>query len=459
MKMHEQQPWNGFRTASRRFAQGLGTVVFAGSFCAKSWGNITSIITAGAWPGCHSGKWRWGAVLVLFLAGGGVDSALAQPGATQIGESVSARGRTEPATRGQPGWRPASLTQRYDHGNPTDYEQYMLELINRARANPLVEAQRLGIDLNEGLAAGTISPDPKQPLGLNPLLILSARNHSQWMLDNDQFSHTGVDNSDPGQRMETAGYPFAGSWAWGENIGWRGTVGNPDLAGFTSFIHDSLVRSPGHRENLMNPDFDELGVGIMTGTFATQGTEYNSVMVTQNFAMSDGTPGPLILGVVYRDLDGDGGYSVGEGVANATVSLAGGNYYAVTSSSGGYALPCPGLAGNHYLTLSGGPLNQPVAKGVQLNGANLKVDFDLLKEAPVKPTVAFTTSTARWYANGQFACQISGPVGTKIQIEVTSGWGGWSAIATRALAAEREDFVDDQAWTTKMRFYRMTILP
>jgi hypothetical protein len=335
----------------------------------------------------------------------------------------------------------------------------MLELVNRARANPLVEAQRLGIDLNEGLAAGTISPDPKQPLGLNPLLILSARNHSQWMLDNDQFSHTGVDNSDPGQRMKTAGYPFAGSWAWGENIGWRGTAGNPDLASFTSFIHDSLVRSPGHRENLMSPDFDELGVGIMTGTFATQGTEYNSVMVTQNFAMSDGTPGPLILGVVYRDLDGDGGYSVGEGVANVTVSLAAGNYYAVTSSSGGYALPCPGLAGSHSLTLSGGPLNQPVANGVPLNGANLKVDFDLLKEAPVKPTVGFITSTARWYANGQFACQISGPVGAKIQIEVASGWGGWSAIATRTLAAEREDFVDDQAWTTKMRFYRMTILP
>ena len=40
---------------------------------------------------------------------------------------------------------------------PTAYEQYFLELVNRARANPGGEAARLGIDLNQGLAAGTIS--------------------------------------------------------------------------------------------------------------------------------------------------------------------------------------------------------------------------------------------------------------------------------------------------------------
>jgi hypothetical protein len=43
---------------------------------------------------------------------------------------------------------------------PTDYEQYMLELLNRARANPAAEAARHGIDLNEGLPAGTISTTP-----------------------------------------------------------------------------------------------------------------------------------------------------------------------------------------------------------------------------------------------------------------------------------------------------------
>ena len=45
----------------------------------------------------------------------------------------------------------------------TAADQYILELVNRARLDPAGEAARLGIDLNEGLAAGTISATPKDP--------------------------------------------------------------------------------------------------------------------------------------------------------------------------------------------------------------------------------------------------------------------------------------------------------
>ena len=89
---------------------------------------------------------------------------------------------------------------------PTDVEQYLVELINRARANPAAEAARFGIDLNEGLPAGTISTAPKPPLAVNPFLTDAARGHSQWMLDHDVFSHTGAGGSTPTQRMQAAGY-------------------------------------------------------------------------------------------------------------------------------------------------------------------------------------------------------------------------------------------------------------
>ena len=61
-------------------------------------------------------------------------------------------------------------------------EQLLLEMINRARLDPAGEAARLGIDLNEGLAAGTISLDPKQPLAGNNLLAQAAEGHSNVML-------------------------------------------------------------------------------------------------------------------------------------------------------------------------------------------------------------------------------------------------------------------------------------
>ena len=58
--------------------------------------------------------------------------------------------------------------------NLTDQEQLLLELINRARTFPLAEAAYYGIDLNEGLAPGTISNSAKQPLAPNASLLQSA---------------------------------------------------------------------------------------------------------------------------------------------------------------------------------------------------------------------------------------------------------------------------------------------
>ena len=73
----------------------------------------------------------------------------------------------------------AGPSQVYRHGDPTDSEQYLLELVNRARLDPAGEAALFGIDLNEGLAAGTLGTEPRQPLALNPQLLASARGHSR----------------------------------------------------------------------------------------------------------------------------------------------------------------------------------------------------------------------------------------------------------------------------------------
>lgn len=76
--------------------------------------------------------------------------------------------------------------------DPTAREQLILELINRARMDPLGEARRYNIDLNEGLRPGTLNGTPKQVLAMNGQLNDAADSHSRWMLDTDSFSHTGV---------------------------------------------------------------------------------------------------------------------------------------------------------------------------------------------------------------------------------------------------------------------------
>ena len=54
-----------------------------------------------------------------------------------------------------------------------------------------------------------------------------------------------------------------------------------------------------------------------------------------------------LVGVVYADANGNGEYDPGEGIAGVTVSMDGGRYYAVTSASGGYALPLVNADGSN----------------------------------------------------------------------------------------------------------------
>jgi hypothetical protein len=87
-------------------------------------------------------------------------------------------------------------------------EQLLVELINRARADPNAEAARYGISLNSNLPAGTISSDPKQPLALNQILTNVTEAHSQDIIDRDYFAHVNPDGDGPSDRARAAGYPL-----------------------------------------------------------------------------------------------------------------------------------------------------------------------------------------------------------------------------------------------------------
>ena len=251
----------------------------------------------------------------------------------------------------------------------TAQEQYLLELINRARLDPAGEAARNGIGLNDGLASGTITADSKQPLAGNGNLATAAQGHSQWMLDTDTFSHTGSGGSNGGNRMSAAGYSFTGSWSWGENISWRGTTGTLNLTSSVGIQHNSLFQSPGHRENMLDPGFREIGVGVRTGVY--QG--YNASMITENFARS-GT-GNFLTGVAYFDADGDKFYTVGEGRGGIRMDArnsSGALVSTTTAAAGGYQTKL--AAGTYDVTFSGGGLSAALGITLAIASENIKLD-------------------------------------------------------------------------------------
>jgi hypothetical protein len=270
---------------------------------------------------------------------------------------------------------------------PTDADQYMLELANRARANPTAEAARFAIDLNEGLSPGTITSTPKQPLAFNPNLIDAARTHSQWMIDNDVFDHTGAGGSDPGERMAAAGYSFDGTWGWGENLGWQGTFpATPDTVATVPEVHRGLfvdegIAERGHRVAMMRDGYREVGVGVVTGVFTNNSTNYNAVMATQDFAFRTQTSGgnSFLTGVAFADtVTANDFYTPGEGLGGVTITAVregdNASFSTTTWSTGGYTLRLS--PGTYDVTASGGQLTTPILHNdVSIGSENVKRDF------------------------------------------------------------------------------------
>ena len=217
---------------------------------------------------------------------------------------------------------------------PTALDQYMLELINQARANPSAAASKLGIGLNDGLSSGTISTTPKQPLAFNEDIIDAAHKHSAWMLATDTFSHTGSGGSSPGDRMKAEGY--TGS-SWGENISITWGSGRTPSQTVVDGMENGLFKSAGHRTNIMKDSYNEIGIGV-------EGGEYKGspgVDATQDFGRKSSA---YLTGVVFDDKDGDNFYDVGEGLKGIHIdakSSTGQTYSVNDWDSGGWQVAVP----------------------------------------------------------------------------------------------------------------------
>ncbi|WP_024756644.1 CAP domain-containing protein [Streptomyces exfoliatus] len=99
------------------------------------------------------------------------------------------------------------------------------------------------------------------PLTANATLTSAAQGHSDDMAARDFFDHTNPDGAGPGERVTAAGYPWS---TYGENIAMGQST--PEE------VMDSWMNSPGHRANILNCDFKEIGIGIHSsgGPYWTQ---------------------------------------------------------------------------------------------------------------------------------------------------------------------------------------------
>lgn len=153
--------------------------------------------------------------------------------------------------------------------NEEEIEKFVLELVNIERAKAKLPEIQTEVTLTE-----------------------IARNHSSDMIVRNYFDHDNPDGLSPGDRIAIQHRQLIG--LTGENI-WKGE--NLDLSDRMKVASDIMkdwMLSPGHRANILKPEFTHLGVGVSI--------KDREVLATQNFAMICGlTDQPIPLRVKTSD--------------------------------------------------------------------------------------------------------------------------------------------------------------
>ncbi|HLM00080.1 MAG TPA: CvpA family protein [Pyrinomonadaceae bacterium] len=150
-----------------------------------------------------------------------------------------------------------TLNRRTIHPESNDRVELPFK-VAETRPRPEIEAEMLEMVNRERAANGlkTLEADPE--------LTEVARRHSADMFARGYFSHNTPENLDPFDRMRSAGVRYTTA---GENLALAPTV---------KIAHSGLMNSPGHRANILRPQFGRVGIGIMDGG-------RRGLMVTQNF--------------------------------------------------------------------------------------------------------------------------------------------------------------------------------
>ncbi|HWU24262.1 MAG TPA: CAP domain-containing protein, partial [Candidatus Paceibacterota bacterium] len=111
------------------------------------------------------------------------------------------------------------------------------------------------------------------PLDVSPLLTEAAQEKADDMAQNSYYAHVSPDGKTPLYWLDHVGYHYLNA---GENLVIDRTSSQQAV--------DAWMNSPDHRENILRPQFTEIGIGVAKGTYDGLST----IFVVQEF----GTPYP-----------------------------------------------------------------------------------------------------------------------------------------------------------------------
>jgi uncharacterized protein YkwD len=132
------------------------------------------------------------------------------------------------------------------------------------------KAEHLSVDESAEKRMLTLVNEERAKVGapalvIDPSIVPVARKHSQDMWQRSYFAHINPDGLSPFDRMKSGGVEFSSA---GENLALARTVER---------AHTGLMNSPGHKRNILDPNFHRVGIGVIDGGIYGK-------MFTQDFA-------------------------------------------------------------------------------------------------------------------------------------------------------------------------------
>jgi hypothetical protein len=217
-------------------------------------------------------------------------------------------------------------------GIPTGLEEEIRWRVNRGRFDTASENQTRG-------TAYTDVPASAGPLAPNQCLTLAARHQSEDLAKHNLFQHETVPGSayynptnqpEPWDRMRAEGY----SWNYaGENI----------AAGYSGAeaAYVGWWNSTGHRQNMYNSAFREIGDGYYYWSASTYRSYY-----TMDLGNSGSTC--FFTDTLFHDANANGLYDQTEEVPGVSITLltngVPNSYFDVSGSVGSFAIPIQSIA-------------------------------------------------------------------------------------------------------------------
>lgn len=162
--------------------------------------------------------------------------------------------------------------------------QALINFVPKVRPNILGYASNISIQEVVNITNQKRAANGLAPLTLNSTLSSAAYTKGRDMIDRDYWAHVAPDGTQPWKFFSDFGYRYRYA---GENLA-------RDFSSASATV-DAWMSSPTHKDNILNPKYKEIGIGVVEGDLA--GSDTTIVVQFFGSTYADRVVEPLVQAV------------------------------------------------------------------------------------------------------------------------------------------------------------------